>query len=183
MQINALWDLPKATKLVNNKVLGAIADNWQLSGIASFVSGGPSGITLSTTTGLDIPGGGDGVRPLVLSNPTLPKSQRSLLGYFNTTVFAMPPMGTYGNAPRDVVRGPGINNIDMSIIKSIPIREKYRFQLRFEAYNAFNHTQFSGMNTTAQFNPATGQQVNASLGTLTSARTPRVGQASLRFLF
>jgi hypothetical protein len=183
VQINALWDLPKATKLANNKVLGAIADNWQLSGIASFVSGAPSGITLSTTTGLDIPGGGDGVRPLVLSNPILPKSQRGLLGYFNTTVFAMPLMGTYGNAPRDVVRGPGINNIDLSIIKSIPIREKYRFQLRFEAYNAFNHTQFSGMNTTAQFNPTTGAQVNASLGTLTSARTPRVGQASLRFLF
>jgi hypothetical protein len=183
VQINALWDLPKATKLVNNKVLGVIADNWQLSGIASFVSGGPSGISLSTTTGLDIPGGGDGVRPIVLSNPILPKSQRSLLGYFNASVFAMPALGTYGNAPRDVVRGPGINNIDMSIFKYIPIREKYRFQLRFEAYNALNHTQFSGMNTTAQFNPATGQQVNAALGTLTSARTPRVGQASLRFLF
>jgi len=183
VQINALWDLPKATKLVNNKVLGAIADNWQLSGIASFVSGAPSGITLSTTTGLDIPGGGDGVRPIVLSNPILPKSQRSLLQYFNTSAFAMPALGTYGNAPRDVVRGPGINNIDMSIFKNIPIREKYRLQLRFETYNTFNHTQFSGMNTTAQFNPATGQQVNASLGTLTAARTPRVGQASLRFLF
>jgi hypothetical protein len=95
----------------------------------------------------------------------------------------MPALGTYGNAPRDVVRGPGINNIDMSIFKNIPIREKYRLQLRFETYNTFNHTQFSGMNTTAQFNPATGQQVNASLGTLTAARTPRVGQASLRFLF
>ncbi len=183
VQINALWDLPKATKLVNNKVLGVIADNWQLSGIASFVSGGPSGLSLSTTTGLDIPGGGDGARPLVLSNPILPKSQRSLLGYFNTSVFAMPALGTYGNAPRDVVRGPGINNIDMSVFKYFPIREKYRFQLRFEAYNALNHTQFSGMNTTAQFNPATRQQVNAALGTLTSARTPRVGQASLRFLF
>lgn len=88
-----------------------------------------------------------------------------------------------GNAPRDVVRGRGINNFDMAIFKTIPVWEKYRFQLRFEAYNAFNHTQFSGMNTTAQFNPATGQQVNASLGTLISARTPRVGQASLRFLF
>jgi len=183
VQINALWDLPKATKLVNNKVLGAIADNWQLSGIASFVSGGPSGISLSTTTGLDIPGGGDGVRPIVLSNPTLPKSQRSLLRYFDPGVFAMPAQGTFGNAPRDVVRGPGINNFDLAIFKNIPIREKYRFQLRFEAYNAFNHTQFSSMNTTAQFNPATGQQVNASLGTLTGARTPRVGQLSLRFIF
>jgi hypothetical protein len=82
-----------------------------------------------------------------------------------------------------VVRGPGINNFDMAIFKNVPIRERYHFQFRFEAYNVFNHTQFSGMNTTAQFNPATGQQVNAALGTLTAARTPRVGQASLRFSF
>ncbi len=183
VQINALWEAPKLTKLVNNKILGAIGDHWQFSGIASFVSGGPAGISLSTTTGLDIPGGGDGVRPIVLSNPILPKGERTLTRYFRPDVFAMPALGTFGNAPRDVVRGPGINNFDLSATKSIPIREKYRFQLRFEAYNAFNHTQFSSMNTVAQFNPATGQQVNAALGTLTGARTPRTGQASLRFLF
>jgi hypothetical protein len=82
-----------------------------------------------------------------------------------------------------VVRGPGINNFDMTIFKNFPIRDRASFQLRFEAYNAFNHTQFSGMNTTAQFNPSTGQQVNAAFGTLTSARGARVGQASLRFSF
>jgi len=168
---------------VKNKAVGAIGDHWQLSGVASFISGAPSGITLSTTNGLDIPGGGDGSRVLVLSNPILPKSQRSLLQYFNTGVFAMPAIGTAGDAPRDVVRGPGTNNIDMTIFKNFPIREKVRFQLRFEAYNAFNHTQFPGMNTTAQFNPATGQQVNAAFGTLTSARGSSVGQASLRVTF
>jgi len=183
VQINWLYDIPGLTKLVKNKVAGAIGDNWQLSGIATFMDGSPSGISLSTTNGLDIPGGGDGVRPLVVSNPILPKSQRSLLQYFNTSVFALPAIGTAGNAPRDVVRGPGINNFDMDVFKNFPIKEKLRLQLRFEAYNAFNHTQFSGMNTTAQFNPTTGQQVNAAFGTLTSARTPRVGQASLRLSF
>ena len=183
VQINWLWDVPGATHLAKNKVVGAIGDHWQLSGVASFISGAPSGISLSTTNGLDIPGGGDGVRPLVLSDPIIPKSQRSLLQYFNTSVFALPAIGTAGNAPRDVVRGPGTNNFDMTVFKNFPIREKVRFQLRFEAYNAFNHTQFSGMNTTAQFNPATGQQVNAAFGTLTSARGSRVGQASLRVSF
>jgi hypothetical protein len=106
-----------------------------------------------------------------------------MLRYFDPTVFAMPAIGTPGNAPRDVVRGPGTNNFDMTIFKNFPVRERANLQLRFEAYNAFNHTQFSGMNTTAQFNPATGQQVNAAFGTLTSARGARVGQASLRFSF
>ncbi len=95
----------------------------------------------------------------------------------------MPGLGTYGNAPRDVVRGPGINNIDLTIFKNVRVKERANLQLRFEAYNVVNHTQFSGMNTTAQFNPATGQQVNAAFGTLTSARSPRVGQASLRVTF
>jgi hypothetical protein len=184
VQINWLYDLPGLTKLIrNNKVAGVIGDHWQLSGIASFISGSPSGIGLSTTNGLDIPGGGDGVRTLVLSNPILPKSQRSITGYFNTTVFALPAIGTPGNAPRDVVRGPGTNNFDMTVFKNFPIKDKVNVQLRFEAYNAFNHTQFSGMNTTAQFNPTTGQQVNAAFGTLTSARGARVGQISLRASF
>jgi hypothetical protein len=119
----------------------------------------------------------------VLSNPIIPKSDRSLTRYFDPTVFAMPAIGTPGNAPRDVVRGPGINNFDMTIFKNFPIREKVNLQLRFEAYNAFNHTQFSGINTTSQFNPANGQQVNAAFGTLTAARGARVGQASLRLSF
>jgi hypothetical protein len=183
VQVNWVWDVPALSKLIKSKAVSLAADHWQLSGIASFISGAPSGIALSTTTGLDIPGGGDGSRALVLSNPIIPKSDRSLSRYFNTGVFAMPAIGTAGNAPRDVVRGPGINNFDMTIFKNFPIREKVNLQLRFEGYNAFNHTQFSGMNTTAQFNPANGQQVNAAFGTLTSARGARVGQASLRLSF
>ena len=183
VQIHALWEAPRLTRLVRNKVLGVIGDNWQLSGIASFVSGEPRGLSLTTTTGLDIPGGGDGVRPVVLASPVLPKSERSLTRFIRRDVFAMPELGSFGNAARMVFRGPGVNNFDLAVNKYIPVYEKYRLLLRFEAYNAFNHTQFSSVNTTVQFNPATGQQVNAALGTITGARTPRVGQASLRFLF
>ena len=62
----------------------------------------------------------------------------------------------YGNAGRNLLHGPGSETVNLSVFKNFPIREKANLQLRFEAYNAFNHTQFSGMNTTAQFNPATG---------------------------
>jgi hypothetical protein len=184
VQVNWTWDIPAASRLVNNRVVGAVGDNWQLSGIASFISGAPTGVSFTAANGVDIPGGGDGVRPLVLSNPILPKDQRTLTQYFRTSVFAVPAVGTYGNAPRDVFRGPGINNFDMSIFKNIPVyKDRARLQLRFEAYNAFNHTQFSGVNTSAIFNTATGQQTNAAFGSVTSARGARVGQASLRFIF
>ena len=55
-------------------------------------------------------------------------------------------------------------------------------QLRWEMYNAFNHTQFSGVDTTARFDPQ-GNQVNSRFGQVTSTRQPRVMQASLRFSF
>ncbi|HWB86357.1 MAG TPA: TonB-dependent receptor [Bryobacteraceae bacterium] len=183
VSVNWTWDIPPATKLVKNSVVGAIFNNWQLSGIASFISGAPGGVSFSALNGVDIPGGGDGVRPILLSNAIIPKSQRSINEFFDPTVFAVPAVGTFGNAPRVVFRGPGINNFDMSIFKNIPIHERARLQFRFEAYNAFNHTQFSGVNTSAQFNTATGQMTNAALGTITSARGARVGQASLRFSF
>ncbi|MCC7175841.1 MAG: hypothetical protein IT159_11655 [Bryobacterales bacterium] len=61
--------------------------------------------------------------------------------------------------------------------------EQRSLQLRWEFYNLFNHTQFSGMDTTARFDSSTGAQVNGQFGWATSARTPRLMQASLRFRF
>ncbi len=67
-------------------------------------------------------------------------------------------------------------------MKNFPIREPLKLQFRAEMYNAFNHTQFSGVDSTARFD-ANGNQVNANLGKLTSVRTPRQMQMALRFTF
>ena len=61
--------------------------------------------------------------------------------------------------------------------------EKRRIELRWEAYNVFNHTQYSGVNTSAVFNPNTGQQVNGLFFQVTAARNPRIMQGSLRLSF
>ena len=87
-----------------------------------------------------------------------------------------------GNAPKDVFRGPGINNWDMSLFKNIPVTERWTAQLRVEAYNVFNHTQFTTVNTAAQFS-ATGAQTNALFGTYTAAANPRQLQIALRVMF
>jgi hypothetical protein len=88
-----------------------------------------------------------------------------------------------GNAGKYDVRNPGINNWDMALAKTFPIRsEKRNFEFRWEAYNAFNHTQYAGINATARFDP-TGNQTNALFVQVTSTRTPRVMQGSLRFTF
>jgi len=83
------------------------------------------------------------------------------------------------------LRNPGIHNWDMTLFKNIPLGRgdnAPKLQFRWEAYNVFNHTQYSGLDTTARFNPA-GQQVNATFGQVTSTRPPRQMQGSLRFQF
>jgi hypothetical protein len=180
--INWVYDLPKVSGQWNNLFSRQVLDNWQLSGIASFVSGAPSGIGFSTVDGADITGGGDGARVVVTGKATLPRGDRSFYRFFNTSVFARPAVGTIGNAPKDVIRGPGINNWDISIFKNFPVREGMNFQFRLEMYNAFNHAQFSGLDTTARFD-VQGNQVNSRFGQIISDRDPRRMQASLRFYF
>jgi len=91
-------------------------------------------------------------------------------------------VGTWGNAARTQFRGPGINNWDISAIKNFRLRESMRLQWRCEAYNVFNHTQFSGVNATARFD-AQGNQVNPLFGQMSSARSARILQLALRFVF
>jgi hypothetical protein len=94
----------------------------------------------------------------VLSNPILPKSERTELRHLNTSVFAPPTRAEFGigNAPKDVFRLPGTNVFDVSFYKNIPFgnEDRYRLQLRFEFYNFFNHASFQGVDTTARFDAA-----------------------------
>ena len=91
-------------------------------------------------------------------------------------------MGTIGNSARTVVRGPGIHNWDLTGYKNFAVRERVRFQLRGEFYNAFNHTQWSGVDTTARFD-GTGRQVNGQFGWITATRPARRIQIALRVNF
>ena len=183
LAVNYIWDLPKLGKRSSNPIARQVFDNWQLAGFSAFVSGVPSGVSYSTTDGADITGGGDGGRIVVTGKAQLDRGDRSLLRWFNPSVFARPAKGDYGNAPKDVFRGPGINNWDISLFKKFPIKGEARFILfRWEMYNAFNHTQFSGVDGAARFDPQ-GNQGNTRFGQVISTRSPRVMQASLRFTF
>jgi hypothetical protein len=185
VSLNFLYDLPKGSRLINSAAARLVLDNWQLAGVASFIDGAPNGISYSLINGADVTGGGDGSRVVVTGNATLPKDQQNVLRYFNTGVFQAPALGTIGNAPKDVFRGPGINNWDVSIFKNFPIRERAKFQFRWEMYNAFNHASFQGVNTSASFAaPGATSQLNGQFGQVTSTNgQPRVMQGSLRITF
>jgi len=70
----------------------------------------------------------------------------------------------------------------LSLFKNVPVKEKVTFQLRVEAYNTFNHTQFSGVNTAARID-INGNQTNGLFGQLTSAASARVMQFASRVSF
>ena len=127
--------------------------------------------------------GGDGARIVVTGKAPLGHGDRTMLRWFDTSVFQRTPKGSMGNAPKDVFRLPGINNWDISLFKNFPILSEARYlQFRFEMYNAFNHTQFQSVDSTARFD-VQGNQVNARFGQVTAARAARVIQLSLRFAF
>jgi len=181
VKLNWLWDVPALP--VRGRLWDRLVNHWQVSGIASFVSGAPLGVGFSTTVAMDITGSPtDGARIKVTGNPVLPKSQRTFSRNFRTEVFALPEIGTIGNAAKTLLRGPGINNWDVAVFKNIPVRESVRAQFRAEFYNAFNHTQFSAFDSTARFDPQ-GRQVNARFGEFTAARNPRQIQLALRLYF
>jgi hypothetical protein len=82
--------------------------------------------------------------------------------------------GSFGTANRRFFHGPGFNNTDLGISKMIPLNEAMHFEIRGEFFNIFNHTQFS--------NPA-GDISSANFGNVTSARDPRIGQVSAKFVW
>ena len=180
-RIDWTWDIPSPKW--SNRVASYIAKEWQLSGISSFVSGAPLGIGFSTVTPIDITGtASQGARVSVTGNAILPKSERTFSRNFRPEVFQLPERGTFGNSATTQIRGPGINNWDISLMKNLPITERVRMQFRVEAYNAFNHTQFASLDTTARFD-AQGNQVNSRFGEFLSSRAPRIMQFALRLYF
>jgi len=180
---NYIYDVPKLGKRMNSKALGVVTDNWQVSGITTMISGSPFTPSFSTTDGADITGSAVNARIVVTGDPKLSKSEKSFYQVFNTSVWARPARGTFGNAAGGLLRGPGINNWDLAISKRFRLwSEASKLTFRGELFNAFNHTQFSSVNSAAQFNPA-GAQTNPLFGSYTGTRQPRNVQLSLRLQF
>lgn len=181
--LNFSYSIPSASKMMNgNRLAKWTLDGWNLSGISQWVSGTAATIGLNTVQGTDLTGGGDGQRVNIVGNPN--SNGSTFYSWFNTAAFAAPGKGDPGNAAKNSVRNPGVNNVDLALQKKFPIKDEKRFvQFRWEAYNAFNHTQYSGLDLASRFDLTTGAQTNARFGQVISTRTPRIMQGSLRFTF
>jgi hypothetical protein len=102
---------------------------------------------------------------------------RNGLPYFDTSAFSINALGEPGTASRRFFHGPGAFNVDLALLKTITVSQEKTLQIRLEAFNAFNHTQFFGPTAVdgGITTPLFGQVVNAA--------PPRVMQAALKFFF
>jgi hypothetical protein len=156
--------------------LDYIFGGWKFNSIDTFQSGSP----FSVDSGTNTEGSGGGTqRANVVGNWQV--SNQGPSEWFNAAAFAAPPSYTYGNSGRNIIVGPGTNQIDLSLFKNIPFhfREGMRLEFRTEVFNLFNKPQFDNPNESgATAGAATIGVPGAS--TLTYAGNPAFFQRTSR---
>jgi hypothetical protein len=146
--------------------------NWTLAGVFTWQSGVP--LAISQTTNNNAFAGFGTQRPNLIGDPTLPAGERSVNRWFNTSAFAAAPAFTIGTSSRNPVRGPGYRNLDLVLMRRVPLSEARALELRAEVFNATNTPPLGAPNTTVGA---------AAFGTITSAGDPRVVQLAVKFIF
>ena len=114
-----------------------------------------SGLPFTPTVSGDNSGTGQSRdRPNQIADPRLPSSERTVQRYFRTEAFAQPARGTFGNAGRNQMTGPGQRNLDVSLSKRMQLGEQKAMQIRVEFFNALNTPTFflpNGVSNTSNF--------------------------------
>jgi hypothetical protein len=156
---------------------------WTISGITHFSTGFP--VTLLNYGDNSLLGAEpNGINNYGVDEPQytpgsldLNSNPRNGQSYFNTSLFSLQPLGQPGNAPRRFFYGPGLDNYDMALLKSISLTESKSVQFRFEGFNVFNHAQFFGPTS------VDGNINGTTFGEVVSAAPPRLMQAAVKFVF
>jgi hypothetical protein len=177
---------PPFFKSSSNALLKYLVGGWQITGITTLQSGIPANITFAADranigiAGLQRPNLTGGVPELNCqpnSAGTTPVEQRIQINCYDASAFALPDPFTFGNAPRNVLRGPNYKQTDLAFMKNIPVGGDVRVQLRAEVYNVFNRANFANPN--ASFGSAAFGRITA----LATGATMRRIQLGARLVF
>lgn len=169
------YDLPFGKNL--NGAAKALLAGWQTFGVITLQTGRPFTVALlpefdNSNTGISNLGFLGNDRPNLvgqarLDNPTPDR-------WFNTGAFVFPRFGSFGNAGRNILDGPGYQNVNFSLVKNTALKERATLQFRTEFFNLFNHPNF-GLPDNFLGSP--------SFGRVFSADSPRRIQFGLKLLF
>jgi hypothetical protein len=165
LEFSADWSLPGWSRF-------PLTERWQMQASGTLRSGMP----LSAVIGTDRSGTGSPImnRPDLVGDPRIAESTPSR--FFNPDAFEIPEE-RFGNSGRNVITGPGTQNIDLALVRSFRTSDATRLQFRLDAYNALNHPNFVA--------PPSLQNLKDSqdFGALFIARSPRILQIGLKFLW
>ncbi len=156
---------------------------WELSGITRFSTGLP--VTLVNYGDNSLLGAEpNGINNYGVDEPdvapgslNLNRNPRNGQAYFNAALFSNNALGTPGNASRRYFYGPGMENFDVALLKSLRLTESTNLQFRLEAFNVFNHAQFFGPQA------VDGNISSGTFGQVVSAAAPRLVQVGAKFTF
>ena len=163
----------------SNGALNKVVGGWELNSIVTMLSGFP----FTPTVGSNRSGNGD------TRNPDRPNFNPNFTGsivtgdpnrWFNPNAFLVPTPGTFGNAGRGILRGPGTATMDLSVMKNTRLNERFTLQFRAEAFNLLNRANFGTPNPIV----FSGTNIAAAAGIITSTTTTsRQLQGGLKLLF
>ena len=176
--VSSVYELPAGSGRrlsINNHVLDAVAGGWSASGVFTRQGGQPLLVRGASNFLANRPNStGQSAR---LNNRTRDR-------WFDTSAFVNPPNFTFGNVGRTLpdVRGPGLMNVDLALLKTQKLREKLRLQFRAEAFNIANLTNLGQPNVS--FSPgADGRNASATFGSISSSHDARSLQFGLKLLW
>jgi hypothetical protein len=180
LSVSYSYDLPfgkRRTYLADAGYISTILTGWQTLGIVTLQTGRPFTVALlpeidNSGTGRSILGFGANDRPSIVGDPH--PNQRSLQQWFNTAAFAFPLRGNFGDASRNILDGPGYQNVNASLVKNTNLSERVDLQLRAEFFNLFNHPNF---------NLPDNFLGSPTFGRVSSALEPRHIQFGVKLLF
>jgi len=174
---NFIYDIP-VLRSSSSRILKSTLGGWQVSGIITIVSGLPVNINDTTPIANNVVGNNN--RPDLTGKI---RYEEQVVGpqkiqYIDPAAFtSVTSAGTFGNLGHNALRGPGRDNWNLSLFKTFAFTETSGFQLRFESFNTFNHTQFQNVNSTFSTKPGN------TFGQFTSAYPARLIQIAGKIYF
>ncbi len=180
LSVSYSYDIPigKGHSLAGGQgLVTGLLSGWQTYGVVTLQSGRPFTVALlpdidNSNTGRSSLGFGANDRPNVVGNASV--SNRGPDQWFNTSAFSLSPFGSFGNAGRNILDGPGFHNVSASLVKNTTVKERFNIQFRAEAFNLFNHPNFDLPDNFLG---------SPTFGKILSAQSPRHIQFGLKLLF
>jgi hypothetical protein len=169
-----VWNVPMGSgrRYEPGGLVGAIVNDWTIAAVLTLQSGVPIAVTQSTN--FNAFAGFGTQRPNRIADPELAAGDRSAHRWFDVGAFTVAPQFTLGTSSRNPVRGPAYRNLDLALMRDVPVSGDMRLQLRGEVFNLTN---------TPPLGPPNGVFGTPAFGTITTAGDPRVIQLAMKLLF